>query len=216
MMVRKGVVIRTRHAFVIDFVFCFRYSAAKKRLKESARDGDNRLSKKARKLAESSLGPKNSILRHMQAAGPGAANRAPSSKKESSKFHGAVSGLDYCSIHTLLLGISFCLSLLFLLGAFCFLTSANGAGHRFIAGSGPFRTCCQDHAAASFWPGKVIHSHTFLSFFTNYIALWLTTHTAPSGRASACPCRAAAHSPLPLRGVQPRHLRPRFRCGLFR
>eukprot|EP01032_Pedospumella_encystans_P013686 gene13686-15740_t len=56
---------------------------AKKRLKESARDGDNRLSKKARKLAESSLGPKNSILRHMQAAGPGAANRAPSSKKES-------------------------------------------------------------------------------------------------------------------------------------
>lgn len=60
--------------------------AAKKRLKESARDGDNRLSKKARKLAESSLGPKNSILRHMQAAGPGAGHRAPSSKKESSKF----------------------------------------------------------------------------------------------------------------------------------
>lgn len=57
--------------------------AAKKRLKEAARDGDNRLSKKARKLAESSQGPKNSILRHMQATGPGAANRAPAAKKES-------------------------------------------------------------------------------------------------------------------------------------
>jgi len=56
---------------------------AKKRLKEAARDGDNRLSKKARKLAENSQGPKNSILRHMQATGPGAAGRAPATKKES-------------------------------------------------------------------------------------------------------------------------------------
>jgi hypothetical protein len=54
---------------------------AKKRQKEAAKDGDNRLSKKARKLAESSLGPKNSILRHMQPGMPGAASRAPAAKK---------------------------------------------------------------------------------------------------------------------------------------
>jgi hypothetical protein len=60
-------------------------SIAKKRLKEAARDGDDRLAKKARKLAESSLGPKNSIMRHMQAGVPGA-SRAPAEKKMSSKI----------------------------------------------------------------------------------------------------------------------------------
>jgi hypothetical protein len=37
----------------------------KKRLKDAAKDGDNKAAKKARKLAELS-GPKNSIVRHLQ------------------------------------------------------------------------------------------------------------------------------------------------------
>lgn len=59
-------------------------SPAKKRLKDAAREGDNRLTKKARMLAESSQGPKGSILRHMQAGIPGAASRMPAEKKGSS------------------------------------------------------------------------------------------------------------------------------------
>ena len=49
---------------------------AKKRLKEMARDGDSKVAKKARILAEASLGQKNSILRHMQ-TGATAAQRLP-------------------------------------------------------------------------------------------------------------------------------------------
>ena len=59
---------------------------AKKRLKESVREGDDRLSKKARRLAESSQGPKNSILRHMQSGVPGATSRTSLEKKGASKF----------------------------------------------------------------------------------------------------------------------------------
>ena len=39
---------------------------AKKRMKDAAREGDSKVSKKAKLLAEASAGQKNSILRHMQ------------------------------------------------------------------------------------------------------------------------------------------------------
>ncbi|KAJ1425666.1 ribonuclease H-like domain-containing protein [Ochromonadaceae sp. CCMP2298] len=55
---------------------------AKKRLKDAQRDGDNRLSKKARRLADSS-GPKGSIMRHMQAGMPTGGQRTQAEKKAS-------------------------------------------------------------------------------------------------------------------------------------
>ena len=48
--------------------------AAKKRLKEMSKEGDSKLAKKARKLADdiASSGQKNSILKHVQAGIPSA------------------------------------------------------------------------------------------------------------------------------------------------
>ena len=80
----RGDAITTETCFVTYFQFrSLPVTQAKKRLKDAAREGDNRLSKKARMLAESSQGPKGSILRHMQAGIPGAANRMPAEKKGS-------------------------------------------------------------------------------------------------------------------------------------
>lgn len=54
--------------------FVINHDVAKKRLKEASREGDDSLSKKARRLAESSSLSKNSIIRHLQpASGLGAA-----------------------------------------------------------------------------------------------------------------------------------------------
>jgi len=63
-----------RYSLSINLPFVTYHNAAKKRLKEASREGDDSLSKKARRLAESSSLSKSSILRHLQPAnGLGAA-----------------------------------------------------------------------------------------------------------------------------------------------
>jgi hypothetical protein len=74
----------------LEFIFSLYSSESdKKRMQqENTEDGDNKLAKKARKLAEATnLGQKNSILNFVQPAALVGTNSRPVSKAMTSMFH---------------------------------------------------------------------------------------------------------------------------------